>query len=234
MCWPGRRSVMSDASSYARPFADRVGAHGTRLFLIRHGETVWHADNRYAGGTSDIDLTEAGRRQAEQLASWASVEHFDAVVTSPVRRAMETARPISAASGLPLETVEDLREVDFGVAEGRTVEELIELDADMVRRFWADPAAHPFPGAEEPLAAARRAGNALRAIADRHRGGTVLVVAHNTLLRLGICDLLGLPVDRYRQLFPRLDNATVTEVLVPQESHEPAALLRFNARPPPP
>lgn len=201
----------------------------TRLVLVRHGETIWHADNRYAGGGSDIDLTNFGKRQAQELATWTKTEHFDAIAVSPVRRAMETARPSAAALDLPLQVVDDLREVDFGVAEGHTVDELMSLDAGMVHRFRADPAAHPYPGSESPVHAAERAQSALRGICAQFPGGTVLVVAHNTLLRLGLCALLELPVERYRQLFPRLDNAAVTEVLVPADPGQPAALLRLNA-----
>lgn len=205
----------------------------TRLALVRHGETVWHADNRYAGGTSDVDLTELGRQQAETLAGWAETRAFRAVVVSPVRRAQETAHPAARALGLEPEVVEDLREVDFGVAEGRTIEELLDLDAGMVQRFRSDPVAHPFPGAELPDQAAKRADLALRDVAVRHAGGTVLVVAHNTLLRLALCSLLDLPVARYRQLFPRLDNAAVTEIAVPHDPVLPAALLSLNAPPGP-
>jgi probable phosphoglycerate mutase len=56
----------------------------------------------------------------------------------------------------------------------------------------------------------------------------VLVVAHNTLLRLGLCVLLGLPVARYRQVFPRLDNVAVTEIALPDGGAGPVALLSLN------
>jgi probable phosphoglycerate mutase len=56
----------------------------------------------------------------------------------------------------------------------------------------------------------------------------VLVVAHNTLLRLGMCALLDLPISRYRQLFPRLDNAAITELRLPAGRAEPASLLSLN------
>lgn len=203
-----------------------------RLVLVRHGETVWHADNRYAGGGSDIDLTPAGRRQADVLASWVGARHIDAVVSSPVRRAVETARPSAAALGVELEIVDELREVDFGVAQGRTMDELLHLDADMVHRFRRDPVAHAFPGSESPETAARRGGNALRQVAGQHAGEVVLVVAHNTLLRLAMCELLDLPVSRYRRVFPRLETAALTELLVPTDPNGSASLLSLNARPP--
>ncbi len=197
----------------------------TTLLLARHGQTVWHAENRYAGAGSDVDLTPAGVLQAERLAGWVRARAVDAVVSSPVRRAVETAEPSALAAGVDVEVVDDLREVAFGVAEGRT---LAELDAGVVARFRRDPVAHPFPGAEPPGAAARRGAAALLATAARHPGATVLVVAHNTLLRLGLCALVGLPLAHYRRVFPRLDSAAVTEVAVPSDGTRPVALLSLN------
>lgn len=195
------------------------------LLLTRHAETVWHRENRYAGGGSDIDLTPQGVLQAERLAGWARTRGVEQVVCSPVRRAVETAEASALAVGVRLEIVVGLREVGFGVAEGRT---LAELDAGLVARFRADPVAHPFPGAEPPEAAAGRCVAALRVIAARFTETDVLVVAHNTLLRLGLCALLGIPVTRYRQVFPRLDNVAITEVDVPADPAAPAALLSLN------
>jgi probable phosphoglycerate mutase len=194
------------------------------LLMTRHAETVWHAENRYAG-VSDIDLTPNGKAQAQRLADWVRTRPIDAVVCSPVRRARETAAPSAAAAGVEIEVDDDLREVGFGIAEGRT---LAELDPDVVARFRADPVAHPFPGAEQPTLAAQRCAAALRRIGTRYGDAAVLVVAHNTLLRLGLCTLLGLPVARYRFVFPRLDNVAITEVEVPADPDLPAALLSLN------
>lgn len=198
------------------------------LALARHGETVWHTDNRYAGGGSDIDLTPKGHRQAQALAQWCLGFAPDAVVSSPVRRAVETAAPCAAAVGARVHIVEGLREVSFGLAEGRTIEELREKDPAMVERFRADPVAHPFPGAEPPQDAADRAAAALQLIAQQFDGAKVLVVAHNTLLRLAICRLLDLPVARYRDIFPRLENVAISEMTVHAEPGRVSSLLSLN------
>lgn len=199
-----------------------------RLLLVRHGQTVWHRENRYAGGGSDIELTATGVAQAADLATWAKDANPTAVVSSPVRRALETARPSADALGLEVQVVPDLREVSFGIAEGRTMAELLESDPDVARAFQADPVRYPFPGAEPPDHAAARAAAALRRTATAHHHGTVLVVAHNTLLRLALCELLGIGVHRYRQVFPRLDNAAVTELLVPVDPAQSCSLISLN------
>ena len=183
----------------------------TTLLLARHGQTVWHAENRYAG-VSDVALTGTGRAQAEALGRWAGAHPVDAIWTSTVSRAIATAEPACRALGLTPHREHALRECDFGVVEGRTLAEFAREDPDAAAAFRADPVAHPFPGAEDPRAAAERGAAALRRIAAAHEGGRVLVVAHNTLLRLVLCRLLSIPLADYRRVFPRLRNAAVTEL----------------------
>lgn len=196
----------------------------TTLLLARHGQTVWHAENRYAG-TSDIALTDTGRAQAEALGRWAAAHPVDAIVTSPLSRAVATAEPACRALGLTPRREPDLRECDFGVLEGRTLAEFAAEDPAAADAYRADPVAHPFPGAEDPLAAAGRGTAALRRAAAAHPGERVLVVAHNTLFRLVLCSLLSIPSADYRRVFPRLLNAAVSEVRIDGDT---TALLSLN------
>lgn len=185
----------------------------SRLLLVRHGETEWHAENRYAG-VSDVALTAKGLRQADELGRWALRRGVDAVACSPLSRAVLTARPAARALGVEPDVVGALREVDFGWGEGRTAAEMTAEDPEALRRFREDAEAGAFPGSEAPSTAAARASAALRGLAADHPGATVLVVAHNTLLRMALCAMLAIPVGRYRLVFPRLDNAAVTEIEV--------------------
>jgi probable phosphoglycerate mutase len=183
----------------------------TTLLLARHGQTVWHGENRYAG-ISDVPLTDTGYAQAEALGRWVAAHPVTAVWTSPVSRAVVTAEPACRALGLTPAREPDLRECDFGVVEGRTLAEFAAENPDAAEAFRADPVAHPFPGAEDPRAAAERGAAALRRIAAAHEGERVLVVAHNTLLRLVLCRLLSIPLGEYRRVLPQLRNAAVTEL----------------------
>ncbi|MEV7098953.1 histidine phosphatase family protein [Amycolatopsis sp. NPDC051045] len=196
----------------------------TRLLLARHGETVWHAENRYAGGRSDPALTELGLRQAEQLAKTTVSMGVDTVVSSPQQRAVATATPTAEALGVSLDLRPGLREVDFGALETHT---LAEMDPEAVRRFREDPEANAFPGAEPLADAGARGAAALRELDGQH-SGTVLVVAHSTLLRVTLCVLLGLPVKHYRRIFPALDNVALTEIRLPADPADPAALVSLN------
>ena len=197
----------------------------THLFLVRHGTTIWHAENRYAG-SFDVPLDPSGYAQAERLATWASEARLAAIWCSPLSRARETAGPAARATGLEPRIDERLRETDFGLVEGKTIAEAEQLFPAEIQRFKADPAAYPMPGGENPHEAAQRAVSALRDITVAHPHGRVLVVAHNTLLRLALCSLLSIPLAYYRRVFPAVRNGALTEIRIEDEN---AALLQYNS-----
>lgn len=184
----------------------------SRIFLVRHGETVWHSENRYAG-SSDVALTERGHHQARRLAEWSKTAHLSHIYVSPLQRARDTAAPVEQATGLHARVDERLREVDFGIAEGLTATEIKRLFPEAWARFILDPVTHSFHSGEHPDAAAARVHSAVEEIATTcGPQARVLLVAHNTLFRLLLCSLLGVPLSRYRALFPSLRNGTVTEL----------------------
>jgi broad specificity phosphatase PhoE len=197
----------------------------THLFLVRHGTTVWHAENRYAG-SSDVALDPSGYAQAQRLATWASEAKLAAIWCSPLTRARETVAPVGRATGLAPQVDKRLREIDFGLIEGKTMAEAQQLFPEEIRRFKADPVTYPMPSGEDPHEAARRAVSTLRDIAVAHPNGRVLVVAHNTLIRLALCSLLGIPLGRYRTVFPAIRNGALTEIRLKGED---AALLQYNS-----
>ncbi|WP_141585916.1 histidine phosphatase family protein [Actinomadura sp. WMMA1423] len=196
----------------------------TRLILVRHGETEWHAENRYAG-VSDVALTPRGLDQARALAAWAAAARPDAVWCSDLSRSRLTAAPSAAAVGARLHVDRRLRELDFGHGEGLTRAEMERKFPEELRAFLADPVAGHLPGGEDPAAAAHRFTACLDDIARQHDGGRVLVVAHSTAIRLALCRLLGIPLKDYRRRFPSLGNCALTEIRLRGGE---AALLEFN------
>jgi 2,3-bisphosphoglycerate-dependent phosphoglycerate mutase len=147
------------------------------------------------------------------------------VLCSPLTRALETARLSAEACGMEPRSDERLRELDFGEWEGKSLAEIREEDPDSVSLFEEDPARHGFPGGEPLNKGAERM---LEILAELHRSHTdrkVLLVAHNTLLRLGLCRMLGIPLRDYRRRLPRLVNAAVSEVRFGEEG---GALYSLN------
>lgn len=195
------------------------------LILVRHGESVWHADNRYAG-SSDIALTPRGYADAEILAQWARGAKLDGLWTSPLSRTLETAAAVTRTTGLHPQIDARLREIDFGQGEGHTKTEMQQLFPDSLNAFQSDPVNHHLPGGEDPREAVTRALDCFHAIEQLYPNGRVLVIAHNTLIRLALCSLLGIPLERYRSVLPGLRNCTLTEVRLDGDE---ASLLSFNA-----
>ena len=195
-----------------------------RLLFARHGQTEWHRDNRYVSRT-DIGLNKTGRREAWMLARRAGEERPDLVLCSPLTRALETARLSAEACGMEPRTDDRLRELDFGEWEGKTLAEIREEDPELVSLFEEDPARHGFPGGEPLNKGAERVLEILAELHRSHTCRTVLVVAHNTLLRLGLCRMLGIPLRDYRHRLPRLVNAAVSEVRFGEEG---GALYSLN------
>ena len=181
----------------------------TTIILARHGRTEWHHGNRYTGST-DLPIDEVGVQQAQQLKDWALGQAPDALWASPMLRARQTITPTAEALGLTPTLDARLREVDFGSAEGKM---LSELPPAVAKAFELDPVRDHFPGGEDPVGAADRVYEVFQEIAQRHDGQKVLVVAHNTLIRLLVCRALGLRLNDYRRLLPALG---------------PAALVRFR------
>ncbi|MFZ0386029.1 MAG: histidine phosphatase family protein [Solirubrobacteraceae bacterium] len=205
----------------------------TDFVLVRHGETEWSAQARYAGGT-DVALSDRGREQAGRLTGWAAQAGLAGVWCSPLVRARETAEIAIGDTRLALHVDPRLAELDFGEAEGLTVEQMRERFPDRRRAFERDPIVAPLPGGEPPREALHRALDCLREIAagddDGGGGGRVLVVIHTTLIRLLVCHLLGLPLKDYRRRLPTVSYATLTELRLEDDQ---AALLSFNAPPAP-
>lgn len=197
----------------------------SRLILVRHGETVWHAENRYAG-RSDVALSPRGIAQAGQLARWAASAKLAAVWCSPLARARDTATPAAAAAGLSLKIDSHLSEIDFGRGEGLTSAEMKASFPVERAAFTRDPATHFLPDGEPPERAAERGVAALQRIASENDANSrILIVAHNTILRLVLCRLLGIELSQYRVAFPQVANAALIELELTSQG---AGLLSFN------
>jgi broad specificity phosphatase PhoE len=139
----------------------------TTLLLVRHGETDWNAEGRLQGQT-DRPLSDYGRRQAQQLAEELQGEELEAIYSSDLARARETAEIVGRRLGLPTVLDPDLREKDWGTWEGLTA-----VERDRVEFVGESTEAHR-----------DRILESLRRISERHPGdGRVLVVTHGGSMR---------------------------------------------------
>lgn len=160
----------------------------TLIDMLRHGEPV--GGRRYRGQVDD-PLSDKGWRQMR--AATAGERPWTAIVSSPLIRCRAYAEELAGQTGLPLAFDERLKEVGFGVWEGRTPDELKAIDPEAVFRFKLDPVAHRPQGAEALAVFYERVSAAYADLLDRHAGGHVLVVAHAGVIRMVMCRVLGMP-----------------------------------------
>ncbi len=162
-----------------------IGAHGapTRFLLLRHGQTELSTQRRYSGRGNPA-LTDVGRRQAEAAARFlAQKGGIDAVITSPLQRAYDTAAMAAKALSLDVTVDHDLIETDFGGWEGLTFSEAAERDPELHRRWLRDTSVTP-PDGESFDSVAERVRRAQARIMNEHNGSNVLVVSHVTPIKM--------------------------------------------------
>jgi len=167
------------------------------LLLIRHAEPVRIGPGT-AAGPADPHLTERGRAQADRLAAWLAVERVDAVLSSPLRRARDTAEPVGRALGVDVEVVDNLMEYDARSDFYIPVEELRETRdhhwTAMIEGRWDEL------GGEPPDQFRARIVPCVGAIIERFPGGTVAAVCHGGVINVYLAALLGL--DRHLWFHP--------------------------------
>ena len=184
----------------------------SKLILVRHGETTWNIEMRYQGQT-DISLTANGIEQAGKVEQRLADEKIAAVYSSDLSRAFVTAAQIAAVHGLDVLTRRDLREISFGDWEGMTYD---SLDLDGVgtgNRLFSHPAEIEIPGGETFFEVQQRMMEALRELAQRHEGQTVVIVSHGAAIRTVLCDVLGMDLNRLWAIRQSNTAVNILEVL---------------------
>jgi uncharacterized phosphatase len=176
----------------------------TTILLVRHGETDWNRERRFQGH-ADRPLNELGRRQAGELADVLRRERLDAVYTSPLRRASETAAIVAERLGLEAEELDALREIDVGAWQGLTIDEIKVRfpEASSVDWRWG------WEGGETYEELAARVIPALFDLPRRHPGGTILGVTHAGPIRAALAAATGLSHEESRARIGPLGNCTV-------------------------
>ncbi len=161
----------------------------TRLLLLRHGQTELSVQRRYSGH-GDPELTPLGHAQAAGAAArLARVPDIAAVLTSPLRRARQTAEAVAAATGAPLAVRERLIETDFGKWEGLTFAEAQARDPQLHAEWLGSEEVAP-PGGESFAAVGRRVAAELADLLREYPGATLVLVTHVTPIKMLLRDAL--------------------------------------------
>lgn len=197
------------------------------VYLLRHGETLWNADgNRYCGVT-DIGLTDRGIQQAHSVVNVLKSISFDAIYSSPLQRALHTARIASGQLNEDIRIDGRLIEANFGEWEGKTKEEFIADKPDVWANWCQNPEQTRAGGnGETALEVINRVADFFQEVKQKYPSGTILVVAHNAVNRFYMAWKLGMPLKNYRRLVQ--DNSSLT--LFSLDADGEFSLLKLNCR----
>lgn len=168
----------------------------TRFLLVRHGQTAWNKDVRFRG-TTDLPLSDLGLAQAERVAQWLRDEPIQAIVSSPLKRAVQTAQPLSDALNLPIRTHHGLISADYGEWQGHTPQEVSARWPELYRQWQQSPDLVTFPGGESLKIVLDRTVAMLDELSQAHPDQTVALFSHEIVTKTLLGYVLGMELSAH-------------------------------------
>jgi len=161
-----------------------------KLILARHGETVWNVEKIYRG-RADVNLDEVGIKQAELLGKYLSNWELEAIYSSPLKRALDTANIIDRYQKIGVHIAEGLIDFDYGEWQSLSEQEAKRLYLSLHNEWHNNPHKVRMPGGESLEDVGRRAIEVVNGVLSKYQGSVVLV-SHRVVNKVLICSLLGL------------------------------------------
>lgn len=163
----------------------------TRVYLVRHGTTDWNKEEIFRGRL-DCKLNETGQAEARALAEYFRDIRLQAIYSSPLSRAMETAQAVAEAKALQVVPHPEFIDIDFGEWQGLPLKEVREKYSELYRLWRERPEAIHFPGGENLARVRARAGEGLQKVVRENPDKTALILSHRVVTKVLICTVLGL------------------------------------------
>jgi probable phosphomutase (TIGR03848 family) len=193
----------------------------TTLVLIRHATNDWVRKGLLAGWTPGVHLNEEGQSQAQALGKRLAASYLDAVYSSPLERALETAQAVAAPHGLQVQIKEGIGEVHYGEWNGQPIKKLVKNPLWMAVQVY--PSSTRFPGGETIGEMQARVVTALDEMQLAHPNSIIAAVAHADVIKAAVAYYAGVPLDLFQRLV--ISPASVTLVHL---GHFGPRLLRMN------
>ena len=171
----------------------------TSVYLVRHGQTAWNKDETFRGRT-DIPLDETGLKEAALAGEYFKPLPLQAVYSSPLSRAWQTAQQIAKTHNLGVQPLDGLVDMSFGNWEGRSLKEVMGTDEKRYRQWREEPHLLMLPGGETLDEVRKRAMGDLEEVIRKHPGETVVLVSHRVINKVLICGILGLDNSHFWQI----------------------------------
>jgi probable phosphoglycerate mutase len=165
------------------------------IYLVRHGESTYNVEGRLQGQSDAPELSPLGWQHAEAVAATLGAHSIEAVYSSPLRRAIQTARRVGEVAKLPVVADDRLKEINIGIFEGSLAAEIADHFPRETASWRSQDPDFRIPGGESRRELMQRAESALRAVREA-AFGRVAVIAHGGVLAAAIKALLGVPAER--------------------------------------
>ena len=194
-----------------------------KVILVRHGETEWNRLRRIQGGNSDTQLNQRGRKQAESLALRLKQEEIQAIYSSPLQRAQDTARAIVGYHQLPVGVEPSLKEIEVGELEGVSIAEVGKHLSQLLTMHSQGEELPKMPGGESLTDLQQRVWSTIQRPVAWHRDGVLVVVSHYFSILTIVCSVLNLPLTQIGKL--RLSPGSISIVTFDEQA---TRLILFN------
>ncbi len=171
----------------------------TRIYLVRHGTTDWNKEEIFRG-RAECKLNETGKAEAKALARYFAEVPIEGVYSSPLSRALETARPTAESKGCEVVPESPFTDLDFGAWQGLPLKEARDKYPDLYRLWREQPGAVTFPGGENLAQVRNRSWKGLIRLAEGNPQRTILIVTHRVVTKILIGAALGLDDSRFWQV----------------------------------
>jgi phosphoserine phosphatase len=171
----------------------------TSIYLIRHGQTAWNKEEVFRGRT-DVPLDETGRTQAQLAAGYFRGLQIEAIYSSPLSRAWETAQKIAQFHALEVRPLEGIIDMSFGSWEGRSHQEIQRNEKEIYRQWREEPHLIRLPGGESLEDVRVRSMVALQQVIQYHPEKAIVLVSHRVVNKVLICGALGIDHSHFWQI----------------------------------
>ncbi len=169
------------------------------LYIIRHGQTAWNKEEVFRG-TRDIPLNEVGLKEADALGTYLRDTPFDAIYTSPLSRATQTADAVAGTAHVTPVIEPNLMDLNFGTWQGMPHEKVRKKFPDLYKTWILFPEKAQFPEGESLRDVGSRVDTLLKRLLEKHPNQTVALFSHRVVCKVILCRLLGLGLDHFWQI----------------------------------
>ena len=183
----------------------------TKFILVRHGQSKAN-EGGFLAGITDVPLSTLGEKQAKAVGEYILKSYqVDVIYSSPLERACNTVKGVSEALNLPIIKENALREFDFGVWEGLTLEDIKQNHDNGYSKWAKDPGVFVPEGGESMTELQNRVVKSLKEIAEKENGKTVLIGSHSSVIRALQCYVQGLPLTKMKNT-PWVVNGSIADI----------------------